>query len=306
VTVLAVGSALGAAAGFAVSTSLQQRAAHAAPASAHLLAHLVRRPAWLLGMLAGGAAFALHAVAVRAGALALVQPLMVSGIVFALPVRAALDRRIPSAAQLAWAGVTALGLALLVVAADPVAGQGTPRIAPALGLVALGGILALIVARITPASAGRTGRGLLLGAAAGVLFGLVAGMLKVTVLASGGVLGAVASWPGWVLLALGISGLALNQRAYHLAALSVTMPVLNVVAPLVAIAFGYLVLDERPATTVPALLAEGAGLALMALGVFRLARFEPPGPESPGPARIPAVSGVQTPYLTTTPARRHP
>lgn len=303
VTLLAVGAALGAAAGFAVSTSLQQHAAEAAPETAHgstLLAYLCRRPSWLLGMLTGGAAFGLHAVAVHSGALALVQPLMVSGMVFALPARAALEGRRPAARELAWAAVTALGLTLLVVAAAPTVGTGAPRGAVAGGFVGLGVLAAGGVARTTPRWAGPIGRGLLLGGAAGVLFGLSAGMLKLTVLAASGIGGVLTSWPVWVLLVLGVGGLALNQRAYQRAPLSVSMPVLNVVAPLVAIAFGYLVLDERPATTVSALAAEGAGVVLMALGVVRLARAQ-------SPARLPSPQswGDRPPRVTTTPARRH-
>lgn len=74
----AVVAALGAACGFAISTSLQHRAATSATASAlrdrGLVSYLVRRPRWHLGLLIGGFAFTLHAVAVTHGALAVVHP----------------------------------------------------------------------------------------------------------------------------------------------------------------------------------------------------------------------------------------
>ncbi len=294
VNTLAIGAALAAAGGFAVSTALQQRSAQAAPATAgsvRLLAHLSRRPAWLAGMTAGAGAFALHGLAVRTGALALVQPLLVCGVVFALPVRAALDRRPPALGELGSAAITAGGIAVFVVAADPTPMTGRPATSGALALVGLGSLLALLLAHGVHRGSGLA-RGLGYGAAAGVLFGLVAGLLKLTVLSIGGGAGAAmssgswwSSWSLWLLVPLGATGLALNQRAYQQAPLSVSMPVLNVLEPLVAIAFGAVVLGERPALAGHALLAEGLGLGLMALGVYRLARAEARPSPLPGPPR---------------------
>ena len=65
------------------------------------------------------------------------------------------------------------------------------------------------------------------------------------------------------LVGLGVWGLALNQRTYQRAPLSVSMPVLNVVDVLVAIAFGYLVFGEVPAHGPMSLLVDGCGIALM-------------------------------------------
>ncbi len=88
------------AAGFALSTSLQHMAADRAPEATQgthrLLAHLARRPWWVVGQFVAVGSFALHALALRLGALVVVQPVVVSGIVLAVPVSAALARRLPS------------------------------------------------------------------------------------------------------------------------------------------------------------------------------------------------------------------
>ena len=93
--VTAVLAAIACAATFAVSTSVQHHAVESAPDSANgvgrLLAYLIRRPTWLLGQLLATCAFALHALALHNGPLAIVQPIVVSGIVFAVPARAALS-----------------------------------------------------------------------------------------------------------------------------------------------------------------------------------------------------------------------
>ncbi len=53
-----------------------------------LLVRLARRPLWIVGLFAHAVGTGLHAVALRFGALSLVQPLLVISLVFALPLRA--------------------------------------------------------------------------------------------------------------------------------------------------------------------------------------------------------------------------
>lgn len=270
----AVIAALGSACGFALSTSLQHRAVTSSTASSRrssgLFKVLVQSPAWLLGLLAGGLAFALHAVAVQHGALAVVQPLMVSGLVFALPVRAALDRQRPKKSDIAWATVTATGLALFVIASNPATGVGGSRNVPAIVFIVVGFSAAFAFSRIGVKSTSAKRRGVLLGSAAGILFGLVAGILKIVVLDVAG--GHVNYWAISVLLVLGVWGVGLNQRAYEVAPLSVSMPVLNVVDVVVAIAFGFYVFHEVPAHEAGPLAAEISGMVLMVLGVRQLTR----------------------------------
>jgi hypothetical protein len=63
-----------------------------------------------------------------------------------------------------------------------------------------------------------------------------------------------------------------NQVAYRTARLSSSMPVLNVVDCLVALFFGYVVLDELPRHSPGALVAEALALAAMLTGLWILAR----------------------------------
>lgn len=287
VTGVAVAAALGSAFGFAVSTSLQHRAAASESASVlrigGLLKFLARRPSWHLGLASGGVALVLHAVAVRYGALVIVQPLVVSGIVFALPVRAALDRKLPSMSDIAWVAVTVTGIAVLVVASNPTTQGGDPRPVHAIALILTGVVAAAVCSwRGLRAESARR-RGLLLGSAAGILFGLTAGTLKLVVLH------ATFGFAGFALVGtlvvLGAWGLALNQRTYQSVPLSVCMPVLNVVDVVVAIAFGYLVFREIPDHQPASLFADAFGVTLMGLGVGQLMRGAG-GPAGPSPTNL--------------------
>ncbi|MDX6301191.1 MAG: hypothetical protein QOF53_2405 [Nocardioidaceae bacterium] len=278
---LAVTLALLGAATFAFSTSVQHEAAESAPESAEgllgLLAHLVRRPLWLFGQLLAICAFVLHAAALNAGAIAVVQPIVVSGIVWAVPARAAISRRLPSVTELRAVLVTALGLAVFLVASNPTAGSRAGLGPGTLVFV----VAALLVAVAAEVAAGRVHgdprrKAFFLGVVSGVLFGLVAGAMKLTLqqLGDGGVGAMLTSWPPYAVLLAGAGGVLTNQRAYRTAGLSASMPVLNIVNGLIALTFGFTVFSEVPRHSPLFLLMEAVALGCMAVGLWMLVRLE--------------------------------
>src|ERR1700726_3159202 len=95
--------ALGAAMCYGLASVLQQHAACRQPRHLAkrmgLLVRLVRQPVWLVGNLADGGGYVLQFLALRRGSLALVEPLMVTGLLFALPLGALLDHRRLTARQ---------------------------------------------------------------------------------------------------------------------------------------------------------------------------------------------------------------
>jgi len=272
----AVGYALAAAICLALASALQHQAAtgeHGYRSGIHLLWRLAHRPRWAAGLAAGGGGLALHAAALHAGALAVVQPLLVTGLALALPLRALLDRHRPPAGQALAAVVLAAGVAVFVVAADPSAGSPAPVAGAAATMIAFGAAAAGACSMI--ATRARSGRvaGFALGLAAGILYGLLGGVLKAAVHA---VIrqpaAAVTAWPVWALVVLGAWAFVVHQRAYAHAPLSVSLPVLSVANPLAAIVFGAAVFGERPAGSPLAMLAQAAGLAVMVASVTMLAR----------------------------------
>jgi hypothetical protein len=86
---VAVILAFGSAAVFALGIVLQQRVVMDAPeakeASAGLLFRLIQHPVWLGGIAAYGIAFGMQAAALGDGRLVVVQPILATTIVFALP-----------------------------------------------------------------------------------------------------------------------------------------------------------------------------------------------------------------------------
>jgi hypothetical protein len=113
-------------------------------------------------------------------------------------------------------------------------------------------------------------RALLLGSAAGTLFGLVAGLVKVTLSAGINLHNVVFHWSLWALLALGAWAVLLNQRAYQSARVTITVPVLNLCQLVVGLAFGWIVFSERPDESAARLALQLCGLIMISVGVIRL------------------------------------
>lgn len=275
----AIGYALAGAIFLALASALQHQAATGEEgyrSGIHLLWRLAHRPRWGAGLAASVAGLALHAAALHAGALAVVQPLLVTGLALALPLRALLGRARPPAGQVLAAAVLAAGVAIFVAAAHPSAARPAPDADAAAIVIAAGALLAgtcsVVAAR---ASSGRAA-GFALGLAAGLLYGLVAGVLKaavhVVIQAVHQPAAAVTAWPPWTLAVLGAWAFVVHQRAYTHAPLSVSLPVLTVANSLAATVFGAAVFGEKPASGPLALLAEALGLAIIVASVTMLAR----------------------------------
>jgi hypothetical protein len=281
VTGLAVTLALLSAATFAISSSVQQQAAEGAPASAKglagLLGYLVRRPAWLVGQVLATCAFVLHASALHAGPIAVVQPIVVSGIVWAVPARAALSRRLPSVRELWAVVVTAVGLAVFLVASDPTEGSDATLGLTTVAIVVTGAVVAVAANWAASVSGAEPRRqAFFLGVVGGVLFGLVAGLVKLSLqeLGTDGLSGMLLTWPPDVLLLAGAGGVLTNQRAYRTAGLSASMPALNIVNGMTSLAFGFTVFSEVPRHSPLFLVLELVALGCMAWGLWMLIQLE--------------------------------
>ena len=204
---LAVGGALASALSFAISSVLQHRGAAQAPEGSGLhlglLARLMARPLWLLGMLAAAGTVIFQVVALASGPLVLVQPLLSTGLLFALPVSVLLERRRPSRVEWAWAVLLVVGLAVFLLAASPGAGPPLPD-DTRLVMIAVAGAALGVTAVGVGYGPGRRHRAALLGFAAGIGYGLSAALMKYSVaLSQDGAEALLTSWPGYTLLVLG-------------------------------------------------------------------------------------------------------
>lgn len=279
--------ALGAALCYAMASVLQQNGAAQAPSGdalrVSLLLGLVRRPVWIIGIAADLIGFLLQFLALGHGSLVLVQPLLVCGLLFALPLGAAMtDRRWLAGREWLGSGVVVAGLALFLVVANPAPGAATTSglawtivslttLVPAL-------LLTLASVRATPAVAAT-----LQATGAGFLYGLAAAFTRtVASLATSGTESAVhtlihvlETWQTYGLLTVGIASLLLSQTAFQSGPLGWSLPALTAVDPVVCIVIGALAFSEPIRSDPLGVAAETVGMALMLGGILLLNRSLP-------------------------------
>jgi len=252
-----------------------------------LVAYLLRQPLWLLGWVAAVAGFVFQALALHRGQISVVQPVLVTELVFVLVLRRVWLRQDIAAAAWASGLVVCLALGVFLSVAEPTGGHPNPETAEWLSaLLAFGGAAAVLTAT---AMRGSPGRKTACFALAGALaWALLAVFIKSTTdtLASFGVVGTLIRWPLYALAAAAISGSLLEQAALHAGPLSVSQPLLVVVNPLASIVLSVWLFGEHftrsPAKIVIAVLS----FAVMAVAIAQLSRK---APQNLAPAR-PAAS----------------
>ncbi len=273
VYVLGIGAAVLLAVGFV----LQQRAAEQEPPSLRLsprlLVDLAQRPRWLLGIAAMVGGQVLGAVSFGFGPVALVEPLLASNLLFALPMTALYHHRRMRVSDFLGALTLVAGLTAFVVAGQPAG--GSPRSAGVLGwsitFAALVAVVLLLVAlqrRLGPvASAG------VLATGAGLIFGTQDTVTQAAdALIARGLAPLLVSWVPYTILVLAVSGLLLTQSAFSAAPLSASLPPLTMAEPLMGIALGIMLYGEQVRTSPLALVGQVLGLAAVVGGIIVLGR----------------------------------
>ncbi|MEO7070991.1 MAG: DMT family transporter [Nostocoides sp.] len=282
---LVVATSLASTSFFAVSTVLKHHSATTLPAGrgtavarvAHFIAATISHRWWLGGLVADAAGLGFQAYALHIGAVSVVQPLLVTGLLTSLAINHLTRGTRISPRELGWGAALVLALVgFLVVsgASSPhlhqeVADRGVAVIAAALA-VALA-LTCIALARRVPA--GR--RAALLGVAVGTLYAFTAVLIKAatTVLANAGLWAMLTSWQLLVLLVCGAAGLMLNQLAFRAGPLNTSLPVIATVDPLLSVALGVSIYDEQLRAGPVELAAEAVlllGLAVAAIALSRL------------------------------------
>lgn len=261
---------------FAAGSVLQQGAAREAPLetslSWRLLVDLAHRPKWVLGIAGDAASFGLQALALAYGPLALVQPIIVTGILFSIPMAVRVrGMRLHAREWLATVAVAG-GLATFLVAASPTEGVPEATLGKwVLILVAVGGVMVLGVL------VGQSARGPLRASsyavAAGAAFGLLAALTKAsTHLLSQGATVFFSSWQPYALAVVAVLGAIVQQSAFQAGPLPASVPVMDAMEPTVAVLIGVFAFAEHLATDAGSLALEALGIVLLLAGIVTLDR----------------------------------
>jgi drug/metabolite transporter (DMT)-like permease len=301
-----VGLSLGSALSFAASTNLKHSSAAEMPevpriragALLRFTAATLRHRLWLAGVVTDVVGLSLQILALHFGDLAVVQPLLISGLLFALILRRRQGRRV-TVHEVRWALVlTGCLTAFLFLAGTNPSGPHAPGAdrLPAAVAAGVGALLALACIWLAHRRKPAADAAALMGVAVGVVYAASAALLKaLTDQVTHGVWAILTGWQLYAVILVGAIGLLLNQLAFQAGPLTASLPAIATVDPLLSIVVGVLVYDEHihrgPWSGVGlVLLMLLLGLAVIELGkvdtVERTEAGEPAG-EPPRTARAP-------------------
>jgi drug/metabolite transporter (DMT)-like permease len=241
-----------------------------------LVVYLFRSPLWLLGWVALAGAFLFQALALHRGEMSVVQPLLVTELVFVLVLRRVWIHQAIRAITWWSAAVTCVMLALFVAMSEPQGGNAVPSshawVSATVATVAAAAVLALFGMRGSPRR-----RAALLGSSTAIMWALVATFIKTTTetLSQFGFAGMFLHWPVYALAGAGIAAEVLNQAALHVGPLSVSQPFLVIVDPIVSIALSVWVFEEYFTPNAAKIALAVLGFVGMCAGVVVLIRTAP-------------------------------
>jgi drug/metabolite transporter (DMT)-like permease len=277
---VAVTAALATALFYGVSAILEQRSVHQVAErgvfAPRLLIDLARRPLWLASIVATVIGAALQALALHYGPLALVQPILVLDLLFAVLIASALRRKAPDRVMFAGVVCCTAGVAVFLAVSQPSGGTENVSLPAVLPLAILLGVVLAIC--LTWAKFGpRTARPMALGLACGVCNGVAAFLLKlVTFSLAQGFSEPLEQWPVYALAIVGPVGFLLNQEAFQSGTLiAPALAVITTVTALVSIGIGYLWLNENVASGPADVVTEVVSLGAMTAGIAMLAHRAP-------------------------------
>jgi hypothetical protein len=212
---------------------------------AGMLASLVRRPIWVLGITADIAGFGVQAAALAVGSLLLVQPLLVTTLLFALPMAARVAHRSLTEQEWVWSGLLAVSLVVFVVMGEPTSGRDDPSFREWLPIIVV--VVPLVAACVFAATGLQHGtrRSLVLAVAAGVLLGVSAPLTKTAIAGfEDGFVDGLVRWELWAMALTATLGTFWQQSSYQAGDVQTSLPAVTVLKPLVAMALGLTLYDE--------------------------------------------------------------
>jgi drug/metabolite transporter (DMT)-like permease len=234
---------------FAVAATLQQKGAlnldGVSLGNPKSLVQLVGQRMWLFGTAALLVGYALQAAALDRGRLAIIQPLLVTTIVFALPLGWWLTNQHVGRREVGGAAIIILGLASFTIYGDPAGGKNNaPNDEWAIAIVVLSAICAVLL--VVGRNGTPTAVAAVYGTVAGILFGLSAALTKPTVeLLHEGVGVMLSHWQCYALAIAGVLGFVLQQVSLGTGRLAPSVATVSVANPIVGVLLGIAIFDER-------------------------------------------------------------
>ena len=200
---------------------------------------------WLAGLIVQGIAVLLQAAALDRGPLALVQPLLVTSVVFALPLGYFLTAQTVTRSHALGAVVVVAGLTAFALFGHPAQGvNNAPNSEWLATFIILGGLCWAMLLFADRGGAGAEAA--VYGAIAGVMYGVSATLLNsvVETLHEEG-WGVLADWQLYAMAVTGLGGFAVQQVSLSFGKLATSVSSTSVVNPVISVILGAFLFQER-------------------------------------------------------------
>ena len=220
---------------FALAATLQQKGALNLPtislADPKSLVRLAGQTTWLIGTLALFTGYLFQAGALDRGRLSVIQPLLVTTVVFALPLGYFLTKQHVGRREVIGAVVIIIGLGLFVYFGDPAGGNenaSNSQWAITIGLLSVLSVLMLVFG----SGGGLSMKAAVYGTVAGILFGLSSALTKPTLDYLHESVGTMLShWQCYALAVAGVLGFVLQQVSLGTGRLAPSVATVSVANP---------------------------------------------------------------------------
>ncbi len=263
----------------ALTTIFQRLGVESAPEAQlrglKLLGHVLRRPIWYVGLAAMIGSFVFQATALGFGSLSVVQPLMVTELVFLVVIL-----RVWFGSPLGWREaigtvLTVVGLAGFLAMSNTGGGTTFPTTSGwvIMTIACLASIAICVACTRLRSRSSRTWRSAWFGAAAAISFSLSAAFTKATtILFSHGFWQIFAHWQPYAITVAGLAGLVLTQDAFHAGPITASQATLTIVDPIASVVIGVSLFGDDLRGGIGALAFDAAALSVMCAGLFVLSQ----------------------------------
>ncbi|MDA8196638.1 MAG: DMT family transporter [Actinomycetota bacterium] len=251
VYILAIASAIS----FSLAAIFQKRQVRGVSTDANLkvalLWQLIKNPYWILGVIFDIFAFVGQFLALKAGSILVVSPILAFGLSITIFVDAIFERKRPSRSIVL---LTLMAGALLTVFLSTTT-TNSSKFVPGIGLgiiISLTVTVIFVTAKFAPFRSSKWWIDFVLPVFTGVTHGIAIFVTKATtsLVTSLGFGALLTHWPGYVLILIGAIDLIMTQSVLQLVELSGVLPVVNLLEPTVAMALGVLFLRDHITSTI--------------------------------------------------------
>jgi drug/metabolite transporter (DMT)-like permease len=242
--------------------------------SPRIFLDLVRQPLWLASIGGTVLGFVLQVLALRLGPLALVEPLLICDLIFAVLIASYL-RKLWDPVLVGGVIAAVIGVAGFLVIASPTSGSSSVGFIVVLPLGAF--FVAAVVGCVAVARRSDRLRPLALALACGISYGVSAFLVKLVVSdTSGGLPHIFTDWPIYALAIVGPLGFLLNENAFQQGTLiAPVLAIITVCDPVISIALAAIWLNEKLSSSPAGIAGEIIALIVMVIGVVVVAHRAP-------------------------------